>query len=46
MFPQDASEIDYDRRKTRGFAMATDGLLIGTALMTAISSYFTFRDPR
>src|SRR5204863_71029 len=46
MFPQDASEVDYDRRKTRGFAMATDGLLIGTAVMTAISSYFTFRDPR
>ncbi|HMF43598.1 MAG TPA: tetratricopeptide repeat protein [Polyangia bacterium] len=45
MFPQDASEVDYDRRKTRGFALATDGLLIGTALMTAISFYLTFRDP-
>jgi len=46
MFPQDANEIDYDQRRTRGFAIATDGLLISTAVMTAISCYFTFRDPR
>jgi hypothetical protein len=46
IFPQDTSEVDYDRRRTRGFAMATDGLLIGTAVMTAISFYLTFRDPR
>jgi len=45
-FPQNANEIDYDRRRTRGFAIATDGLLLGTAVMTAISCYFTFRDSR
>jgi hypothetical protein len=45
VFPGDADEIDYDRRRTRGFALATDGLLIGTAVMTAISLYLTLRDP-
>jgi hypothetical protein len=45
-FPADDIEIDYDRRRTHGFALATDGLLIGTALMTAVSLYLTFRDPR
>ena len=45
VFPGDADEIDYDRRRTRGFALATDGLLLGTAVMTAISLYLTFRDP-
>ncbi|HXU06929.1 MAG TPA: PEGA domain-containing protein [Polyangia bacterium] len=46
MFPADNSEIDYDRRRTRGFALATDGLLIGTAIMATISLYLTFRDPK
>jgi len=45
VFPGDADEIEYDRRRTRGFALATDGLLIGTAVMTAISLYLTLRDP-
>jgi hypothetical protein len=44
-FPQQQTDIDYYQRRTRGFAMATDGLLIGTALMAAISIYLTFRDP-
>ena len=46
MFPADNNEIDYDRRRTRGFALATDGLLIGTAIMASISLYLTFRDPK
>jgi hypothetical protein len=46
MFPQDPGEVDYYQRRTRGFAMATDGLMIGTTLMAAISLYLTFRDPR
>ena len=45
-FPADDNEIDYDRRRTHGFALATDGLLIGTAVMAAISLYLTVRDPR
>ena len=45
-FPSDANEIDYYTRRTNGFALATDGLLIGTAIMTAISLYLTARDPR
>jgi hypothetical protein len=43
-FPVDDVEVDYRSRRTRGFAMATDGLLIGTSLMTALSFYLTFRD--
>jgi hypothetical protein len=43
-FPADYDEIDYEMRKTRGFALATDGLLIGTAVMTAVSLYLTLRD--
>ena len=42
----DDVEVDYDKRRTRGFALATDGLLIGTAVMTAVSLYLTVRDPR
>jgi hypothetical protein len=45
-FPTDDVEVDYDKRRTRGFALATDGLLIGTAVMTAVSLYLTVRDPR
>jgi len=45
-FPSDANEIDYYTRRTNGFALATDGLLIGTAIMTAIALYLTARDPR
>ena len=45
-FPSDANEIDYYTRRTNGFALATDGLLIGTSIMTAISFYLTARDPR
>jgi hypothetical protein len=44
-FPADYDEIDYQMRKTRGFALASDGLLLGTAIITAISLYLTFRDP-
>ena len=44
-FPADYVEIDYRMRRTRGFALATDGLLIGTAIMTAISLYLTFQRP-
>jgi hypothetical protein len=44
-FPQSQTDIDYYQRRTRGFAMATDGLMIGTAIMAAISLYLTFRDP-
>ena len=43
MFPLDPVEVDYYDRRTRGFALATDGLLIGTSIMTAISFYLTFR---
>ena len=46
MFPANDVEIDYDRRRARGFALATDGLLIGTAIMTTLSLYLTFRDAR
>jgi tetratricopeptide (TPR) repeat protein len=46
MFPVDDSEVDYDRRRTRGFALATDGLLIGTAVMAAVSLYLTLRDSK
>lgn len=46
MFPANDVEIDYDRRRARGFALATDGLLIGTAIMTTLSLYLTFRDQR
>jgi hypothetical protein len=42
-FPLDPVEVDYYDRRTRGFALATDGLLIGTSIMTAISFYLTFR---
>jgi hypothetical protein len=45
-FPTDDVEVDYDKRRTHGFALATDGLLIGTAVMTAVSLYLTIRDPR
>ena len=45
-FPTDDVEVDYDKRRTRGFALATDGLLIGTAVMTAVSLYLTVREPR
>jgi hypothetical protein len=45
-FPTDDVEVDYDRRRTRGFALATDGLLLGTVVMTAVSLYLTIRDPR
>jgi hypothetical protein len=45
-FPADGVEVDYDKRRTHGFALATDGLLIGTAVMTAVSLYLTLRDPR
>jgi hypothetical protein len=45
MFPADYDEIDYQMRKTRGFALASDGLLVGTAIMAAISLYLTYRDP-
>jgi tetratricopeptide (TPR) repeat protein len=45
-FPADDSEIDYDRRRTHGFALATDGLLIGTAVLATISLYLTVREPR
>jgi hypothetical protein len=45
-FPTDDVEVDYDKRRTRGFALATDGLLIGTAIMTAVSLYLTVRDPK
>jgi hypothetical protein len=45
-FPTDDVEVDYDKRRTRGFALATDGLLIGTAVMTAVSLYLTVRDPK
>jgi hypothetical protein len=44
-FPADPNDVDYYQRRTRGFAMATDGLLIGTAVMAAISIYLTLRDP-
>jgi hypothetical protein len=43
-FPADYDEIDYEMRKTRGFALATDGLLLGTAIMTAVSLYLTLRN--
>jgi hypothetical protein len=46
MFPGDDSEIDYDRRRTRGFSLAADGLLIGTAIMASVSLYLTFRHPK
>ncbi|HEY7372799.1 MAG TPA: tetratricopeptide repeat protein [Polyangia bacterium] len=46
VFPQDPVEVDYYQRRTRGFALATDGLMIGATLMAAISLYLTFRDPR
>jgi hypothetical protein len=46
MFPSDPAEVDYYQRRTRGFALATDGLLIGTAIMAAISVYLTYRDPK
>jgi hypothetical protein len=46
MFPPDAVEVDYYQRRTRGFALATDGLLIGTAIMAALSLYLTYRTPR
>jgi hypothetical protein len=42
-FPPDDVEVDYYDRRTRGFALATDGLLIGTTIMTAVSFYLTFR---
>jgi len=42
-FPLDDVEVDYYDRRTRGFALATDGLLIGTTIMTAVSFYLTFR---
>ena len=42
-FPPDPTQVDYYDRRTRGFALATDGLLIGTTIMTAISFYLTFR---
>jgi hypothetical protein len=42
-FPLDDVEVDYYDRRTRGFALATDGLLIGTSIMTAVSFYLTFR---
>jgi len=42
-FPLDDVEVDYYSRRTRGFALATDGLLIGTSIMTAVSFYLTFR---
>ena len=45
-FPTDDVEVDYDKRRTRGFALATDGLLIGTAVMAAVSLYLTVRDPK
>jgi hypothetical protein len=45
-FPADDNEIDYDKRRTHGFALATDGLLIGTAVMAAIALYLTARDPK
>ena len=44
MFPSDPDEIDYYTRRTNGFALATDGLLIGTAIMTAVSLYLSYRD--
>ena len=46
VFPPDPIEVDYYDRRTRGFALATDGLLIGTTIMTAISFYLTFRSPK
>ena len=42
-FPLDDVEVDYYNRRTRGFALATDGLLIGTSIMTAVSFYLTFK---
>jgi tetratricopeptide (TPR) repeat protein len=45
MFPLDHNEVDFYNRRTRGFALATDGLLIGTSIMAAISLYLTLRDP-
>ena len=42
-FPLDDIEVDYYDRRTRGFALATDGLLIATSIMTAVSFYLTFR---
>jgi hypothetical protein len=45
MFPQNASDVDFYRQRTRDFAMVTDGLIISTAAMAAISLYFTLHDP-
>jgi hypothetical protein len=44
-FPQNMSDVDFYKRRTRDFAMVTDGLIISTAAMAAISLYFTLRDP-
>jgi hypothetical protein len=44
-FPQNASDVDFYRRRTRGFAIATDGLLFSCAALAALSLYFTFRHP-
>ena len=44
-FPLDHNEVDFYNRRTRGFALATDGLLIGTSVMAAIALYLTLRDP-
>ena len=46
MFPPRDADVDYYDRRTRGFALATDGLLIGASIMTAISFYLTYRDPK
>lgn len=43
-FPSDPDEIDYYTRRTNGFALATDGLLIGTVIMAAVSVYLSYRD--
>ena len=45
-FPQDPVEVDYETRRTRGFALATDGLLVGAVVMAAVSVYLTWRDSR
>lgn len=45
-FPADPFAIEDQERKTRGFALATDGLLLGTAILATISLYLTYRDPR
>jgi hypothetical protein len=44
-FPVSPTELDDLRTKEHQFALATDGLLIGTAVLSAISLYLTFSGP-